>query len=260
MQCRILAAALMLFVPLVSVYAQQAPAPQDPAVACSRTLVAEPRFASIASKLPLANVLDISFEMLANESFPTPQERKAIAAWVPAHKECSKAGEAYRQQNYPPQLIAFLTEADNSGIVVVAELYNKKLTYGAANKRIQSIADDLRNKVAALVQQIQSQRAGEQQALQKAQEDQQATQKRDEAAQQASHQRDEIARQAAQQQYEQAREDQELAARRQAALQFMLNNMRATQPAPIVPYQIPIRPTTTTNCYRVGNQMNCTTQ
>ena len=49
-------------------------------------------------------------------------------------------------------------------------------------------------------------------------------------------------------------------ARRNAALQYMLNQ-RAPQAPTIQPYQAPIpRPSVTTNCYRFGDQVTCTSR
>lgn len=47
--------------------------------------------------------------------------------------------------------------------------------------------------------------------------------------------------------------------RRNLAMQYLLNQPLPTY-TPIVPYQMPIPRTTTTNCYVMGNQMHCTTQ
>ncbi len=49
--------------------------------------------------------------------------------------------------------------------------------------------------------------------------------------------------------------------RRNLAMQYLLNQQRAAPLNMPAPYQIQIPPrTTNTNCYVVGNQMNCTTQ
>ncbi|MEK6770893.1 MAG: hypothetical protein AABY62_04535 [Pseudomonadota bacterium] len=49
--------------------------------------------------------------------------------------------------------------------------------------------------------------------------------------------------------------------RRNLALQYLLNQQPSAQPfTPVVPYQMQIPRTTTTNCFVIGNQMRCTTQ
>jgi hypothetical protein len=117
----------------------------------------------------------------------------------------------------------------------MVDLYNRKLTYGEFNQRRQALFDEVRNRAADIWQRAQAQ----QQAQQQAQE----------------------AQLQAQQQAQQAERAQEEAYRRQAAL-YLLNQMRANQPAP-VPYQIqmPQRPSTvTTNCMWIGTLWRCTTQ
>lgn len=62
-------------------------------------------------------------------------------------------------------------------------------------------------------------------------------------------------------QREQGRADAEDQARRNAALQYLLSRQPAA-PAyqPIQPYQIPVAPTVTTNCFRFGAQVTCTSR
>lgn len=232
-------------------------AQQDPSIVCNRDLAADPRLTSIADKLPLAGISEMTFEMLANEKYPDAKERKAISEWVSSHKECVKTGETFRQQNYPPQVIALLIEADNSVVAVAADLYNRKLRYGEANKRFQSNLDVFRNRLAAIVQQITSQREAQQQA----QDAEKAAQQRDSAARQAAQEQSQQALQAQQAlEAQRARNQAELQAqqaeeaRRQAVMQQILRNMQ-TQPLPN-----PYLPKSTTNCTAFGNQMNCTTR
>ena len=238
------AAIFLLIVPVWCV------AQQDPGIECVSKLAQESRFTAIAAKLPLKDATNIPFEMLADESVPTQAERQAIAAWVTAHQACGKSAEAYREQHYPPQVNALLIQANNRFYVIAAELFNSKLTYAEANRRVQSVVDDLRNKVATLIQQAVAEKAAKQEATKQAQQAQEAARLRDESAQRE-----------AQRRYQQAQEDQEIAMRRQAAFQYFLSNMRAFEPKPLQPYQMPpLRQSIQTNCYRIGNQVNCTTQ
>lgn len=143
-------------------------AQEDPSGPCLHSLGTETRFAPVADKMPITDVRDTTFAMLANESFPRPEEKPVIADLVGAQQACFKDGELWRQHNYPPQIGAMLTEAFNNGVATAADLYNGKLSYSAFNKRRQAIADDARHRVAALVQQIQNQRHAEQQAQKQA--------------------------------------------------------------------------------------------
>ena len=195
-------------------------------IACNRQLVIDPRFAPITNKLPLGDVSDISFEKLAIKALPTKMESKLIAEWVEAKNVCFNLGLDYAEKtNYPPQLTALASEAKSRVTAVVASLYNGEFSYGTANKQLQSIADDYRNKLTALVEQIKSERLA--QERDKTVQDNQA---------------------AALQQQAQADAQRRL---------MLLNSMRLPPPTPLVPYQIPVRPVTNTNCQQIGNTWSC---
>lgn len=216
-------------------------AEENPGIACTLQLATEPKFAPIANKLPLGDMSDISFEKLAIKAKPTKKESKLIAEWAEVHSSCFNQGLKYAKTNYLPQVVALAIEANNRETAVAASLFNKEISYGEANKQIQAIADDFRNKLTAVVEQIKSEQAAKK--LAKDTKD---------AAQWESDRR--ILEQ------QQAQED---AQRRQLAGQILLNNMRNNQPAPfvpLVPYQMPVRPSVTTNCSQVGNQWICNSQ
>lgn len=237
---------------------------QDPTIGCIKGLAVDKTFTQIASKIPLAEARDATFEMLANQALPTKREQELIPRWIEARKQCISDGDSFHRENYPMQMIALAVEAENNMAAIATDLYNRKLTYGAFNKRRLAIADDAIVKITAVVQQLKTQ----QDAQRQSQDIERATRQREEAAQQAAMERDKQAqqtqrelearrmRQQAEQQAQQQAQQAD-AARRQAAMQML---QRQPQPAPIVPYQVPVRPITNTNCYQNGNQMNCTTQ
>lgn len=236
-----------LLVCLVLLGAAQAAAAEntDPSVECGKRLAADDRFSGLARLVPLAGMESISFEMLANEGYPTDKERKAIVQWVPEHKECLKSGEQFRREHYPVQIVALIDEAEGEVMAVTADLYNKKLNYAAANKKLQAIGSDIKNRMAAVVQQIQSQ--------QQAQREAEAG--RDAATRQAIE--DRRSREAAQAAEAEAADNQ---ARRQMAAQILLNGMRQNQPVQVQPYMLPTQPTVNTNCSQFGNSWNCTSR
>jgi hypothetical protein len=229
-------------------------ADEIPGIACFKQLVTEPKFAPIANKLPLGDIRDISFPMLANKTMPTKKESNLIAEWVEAKKGCFAVGLEYAQKNYPPQFIPLATEANNRVIAVAASLYNKELTYGSANKKIQAIADDYASKLTAVAEQIKSERAAQQLAQEQAKKQQDIQAK----AQQDNDRRIAEQRQAdadAQWQQQQAQAD---AQKRQLGVQMLMNNMNNNRPVPyqIVPPPV-LRPSVTTNCNQYGNQITC---
>jgi hypothetical protein len=56
----------------------------------------QPQFAEIVGKIPLTDLTQISFAMLANEAYPTEKERREIAAWFDGHEACRKSGDESR--------------------------------------------------------------------------------------------------------------------------------------------------------------------
>lgn len=238
-------------------------AEENPAITCNQQLVTEPRFAPITNKLPLGDMSEISFEKLAIKAIPTKKESKLIAEWVEAKNVCFNLGLEYAKTNYPPQLTALAMEAKNRVTAVVANLYNGEYSYGTANKQIQSISDDYRNKLTALVEQIKSEQIAQEQAK---------TVQDNQAAAQLENDRRYAAQQQAQAYAHQQQQEQADAQRRL----MLLNSMRLPPPTPVVPYQvvpyqlpirpsvvpypIPVRPVTNTNCQQIGNAWSCQSQ
>src|SRR6202012_5357428 len=69
---------------VVSMGTCKAPAAEsaaDPFLECVKGFTSEAHFAVIAAKLPLTDINHITFNMLADQSKPTPQEREDIAEW-----------------------------------------------------------------------------------------------------------------------------------------------------------------------------------
>jgi hypothetical protein len=245
---------LILSIVLVSANAFAA---SDPSVECGQQLAKQPQFSLIAKKVPLTSIKDMTFDMLSNDSKPTPADRTQIHDWVTAHQECIRQGDDFRKTNYPPEVAAIVGEIDNKMIGVVADLYAKKLTYGQANKQLQAIFDDFTVRLSVIVQRVQADKLAADQA-QKAQQAQQAAAQAAQEQQQrdiaARAQQAELDRQA-QAQQAQAQAD---AARRQAALQYLSSHPIVAPQATFTP--LPTQTQTRTNCQTYGNQTNCTAQ
>ena len=245
--CRILALFLL--------FCSSVLAEENPAISCTQKLVTEPKFAPIAKKLPLGDMRDINFEQLANKAIPTQKEAKLIAEWVEARKSCFNIGLEYGEKNYPPQVGALAIEANNQVTAVIADLFNKKFSYGAANKQIQTIADDYRNKLTAVAEQIKNEQSAQQERDSQIAEQRQA---QADAARQQKAQADEQreAQAYAQRQQEAQADDQ----RRQQAMQIYLMNNKPFVPYKTELYQMPVSPRVTSNCSQIGNQWTCVTQ
>lgn len=221
-------------------------ADDNPAIACTQKLVTEPKFAPLANKLPLGAMSDIGFEKLAIKAVPTKKDSKLIREWAEAHGSCFNIGLEYAKTNYPPQLVALAIEANNREMAVAASLYNRDLSYGAANKQIQSISDDFRNKITALAEQIKSERASQQVAQEQAKK----------AQDEKMGEQQERERQYAEQQQAQAD-----AQRRQLGLQLLQQQQQQQQNNYNQQMQIyQNRKPVTTNCNGTGTSWTCYSQ
>lgn len=152
-------------------------AEENPAIACYQQLATETRFAPIANKIPISNFGNISFEMLALKAKPTEKDSKLIAKFAKEQNSCFSLGLEYLQKNLPPEEVALVIEGHNRIIAVLASLSNREFSYGTGNKQIQSIADDLRNKLTLLLEQMKQAGDAAQAAQQQEKDRQMALQK-----------------------------------------------------------------------------------
>jgi hypothetical protein len=235
---------LGLFVLVRPVRAQAAAT--DPFVQCVKGFTAEAHYASIAAKLPLADINSISFGMLADQSKPTPQERQDIAEWFDRRDACWKSTAEYHAEAWPPEFIQVADESTAALKAIGVDLYNRRISYGEANRQIQDVGNSTKAKVAILVKQFQADAVGQQAR----------------AAELVEKRRDSEDRKLAEDlRFSNAVAEREEAARQQRT-QMWLNYMRSIQPAPIQmpPLQIPPVPHTyNTLCTGNGNMVNCTT-
>jgi hypothetical protein len=201
----------------------------DPFVQCSALIVNDPQYAELARKLPLTT--GISFQMLADESLASEKERPLIASWYERNEACWRDSEGFRQARLPPEVVAMMDEGNATLQDIGVDLYNRKITFGEANKRIQELSIGLSAKGAQIRKQYQAEMAAQQEVARE--------------------------REARAQAYADARAAQQ-DAQRQQRMALILNYMRANQPKLLPPPSPP--PTYNTNCYTVGNATNCTTR
>ena len=210
----------------------------DPTRRCYALLWDKPELRALPDKFLTSTPTVV---MLADPGRPTEAERAAISAYVDAVDDCCLLGQSWRQRNYPAALNALLIQQWTRQKALIAQLYGGKITYGDfANAQS---ADDAKFQAefAELAQKIQAEQAQRRQA-QRQYEQQQS-------------------------QAEQAIRAQEQAAQAQLLMQMMQNNVNNAQQQAIQrQQQIDLfrptlqRPPMHTNCYMIGNQMNCTTQ
>ncbi len=219
--------------------------PDDPVINCIRGLMTDERFSTIAGKISLGPT-ETTFAMLADDSRPTDSERAAIGAWAEARDNCVKGGLAWAERAYPAELLALGLQGEHALLALTVELVNKKITYGEYNKRRQAMVDEIRKHAAAVAERLQAQRVAEKQT-------DEANRDAERRAAEARAQADALNQQAIAAQND--------IARRQMAMGLLLNQLRSFQPpAPMVPYQIPIRPVYQTVCSPIGNTVYCTTR
>ena len=224
----------------------RAGAEDNPLVACLVTASQDSRLDPLRDKLVVAVPGEETFAMLADQSMPTDQQRAAISIWSDGKHDCVTKWLPWWQEHFSAELVDVAVEVDNQMTFAAVDLYNRKITFGEFNRRSKVARADVKQRVAAIVARIQT--------AQRQQQDQQAA-----VARQEDWQRQQLAEQEELQRRQ--LEAQDDIARRQMAMQVLLRQMRpVAQPAPLVPYQVPVRPIVNTNCMQTGNQVHCTSQ
>ena len=122
---------------------RQATVPPNPTIGCINALLSQADFAPISSKIYLGFGKDQPFAMTTNTDKPTDEEKKAIASWMSARQECFNSGNPWRQQYLPPEINAIGNRVWSSFLLLTADLYNGKITYGDyAKQRSQIIVEE----------------------------------------------------------------------------------------------------------------------
>jgi flagellar biosynthesis GTPase FlhF len=227
----------------------------DPTTECITQIPLKKELQILNGKILLDGSVNYSFEMLANNNYPSKKEIKAIALWVNEHKRCKALGNEWRTSRYPAAPLALVDKLYSDNIFLAADLYAKKVTYGDFAKGVIKADQEFGVGIAALHEKLRQQQQAEQQ---KNDANEQQRQRESLARRQQSEQenRDALARQ----------QQQEQAQQQQAALLQQQNLYRQQEYQRQVQesnrnYQNAIRqnPSSTTNCQMVGNQMNCNT-
>ena len=172
--------------------------PQDPRKECEAKLSNDNRLSVIGSKVSLNGPTEIGFAMLADQSLPSQSEQKAISLFADGVRKCAKDAEAFRQQNYSKEINIILSQFDTNFTDAAIELYNKKMTYGKFNTRLQQLDKDLNEKLASFAKQANSQKNEQDEANRARADAMRDAQRRQDQARQADEQRVQQQRQAEQ--------------------------------------------------------------
>jgi hypothetical protein len=202
---------------------QQAKRPNasdDPSQSCHLNLTMDKRFELIQPKIAIRERPEnASLDMLSDKSYPTAEERQVLSAWKSARDACTALGASFRAQYAPLDFQATLNANLTRLNELIARLYGGDITYGEFNR---TRAENAARNAQAMAGVAQRERDAN--AAAAAQEEQ----------------------------------------NRRAAVGMALQNMQAQQ---AIQQQTQIqqqqmlqmnRPRTT-NCQRIGTQMNCTT-
>lgn len=196
----------------------------NPSNECFNNLESSPELQVLKGKVALGGVGGQTLEMLANDRKPTASEKIALAKWDSLRQPCIKMNAEWNESRLAPNVTVIIDKVASQFKEALADLYSGKISYGQFAKIRQSNSDKARVEVANIDQQNQNT------SFQQKQQQQQIEQQAAAAASQANS---------------------------ALATQMLLNNKPYQAPAP---YQIqPIKPPTTTNCYKMGNSFNCTT-
>lgn len=125
----------------------------DPRLNCVSKFEIDPSYSPLITKISLSGVTDISFQMLADPSFPNSKEQKIIALWAEDFKKCVSESANFRQFNYSKELNMILEKEDNSFFDESIQLYSKKISYGTFNNKILQISKETKINIDKLVQQ-----------------------------------------------------------------------------------------------------------
>ncbi len=175
---------------------------QDPRIQCQSGWDLDPQYQPLASKISLTSMTDINFQMLADNSQPTPRERQVIANLAEAFTKCVNESSAFRRANYSPETISILAQEDSKILEHKLELYNRKLTYSKYNQLIKQTVTQTRTILENLADRLKA----EQERLKEEQAKQQDLSRARAAAMRDAQQRQEQQRIADQRREEQRRQ------------------------------------------------------
>lgn len=205
---------------------------------CFAMVATNETLSPLGSKIALTGLSKPTVDMLTNSAKPTRPERVLIRHWMTQLESCMKNNPAYNMDGQPPHIANLFQSQILDFFTTTADLHAGKATYGQYAKTMAKSSSEFLEKLQAINTANESRREAE--AAQEAQE---------------IERRQDMARHQHQLRVQQAQAQEEM--RRQAALN-MLMQQRQQPTFQAQPYQMPVRPTVTTNCQQIGTQLHCT--
>lgn len=110
---------------------------------CWKGVHQDPRLQNLFSKVSFdPDIEKPTFEMMANNSYPSDGEKKAIAIWGQKYDSCMPAYHKMEEsKGLSDKVRTIETAAESQLRMLIAELYNGKITYGDFTKQQQKVYD-----------------------------------------------------------------------------------------------------------------------
>jgi TPR repeat protein len=161
----------------------------DPKKDCEIQLKNDNKLSVIASKISLSGASDIGFAMLADQTFPNQVEQKIIALYADGVRKCVKDADPIRRQKYSSEVNLAFAQFDADFMDAAIELYNKKITYGKFNTKLQQLDKTLNDKLTGFTTQANAQKNEQDEANRARADAMRDAQRRQDQARQADEQR-----------------------------------------------------------------------
>jgi len=101
-----------------------------------------------------------TFAMFGDTTKPTDEEKAALSAWVDAREVCYQLVRQWQREiNMPAHLVVLDENSWFNTILMIADLYNGKLTYGEYARARAEAGSKSQQQWAAEVQRLQQQQA-----------------------------------------------------------------------------------------------------
>lgn len=103
---------------------------------CSDRALGDEEIKPIYGKLPIVEVTEITIDMMSIDSAPTDAEVKAIKALFSGQMECAQKIRSVIRK-YDPGKLGIFETIFHKNDVIGAELINKRISYGNANRLLK---------------------------------------------------------------------------------------------------------------------------
>ena len=136
------------------------PAPLNYGTVCFDDLRTKPELSAIAGKVALGRLGQQTFALFGDTTKPTDEEKAAILVWVNARQACYQLARQWQiETNMPPHFVAMNENSWSNSILMIADLYNGKMTYGEYARARAEAGSKFQQQWAAEVQRLQEHQA-----------------------------------------------------------------------------------------------------